>query len=126
MAKILIVDDDADMLQAGRRVLEKEGHAVTSAPNVGAGLKALDKDAPDLLILGVMMEEVDDGLVFARAVRRMGLTLPILMLTSVNRAMGVSIGKDAEMVPVDEFVEKPVNPAVLIAKVNDLLRGERA
>ena len=41
--------------------------------------------------------------------------IPILMLTSVNRAMGLSIGKDEEMVPVDEFVEKPVDPAVLEA-----------
>ena len=73
-----------------------------------------------------MMEEADDGLVFARKVRRRGLALPILMLTSVNRAMGLSIGKDDEMVPVDEFVEKPVDPAVLIAKVNGLLAGKGA
>ena len=127
MAKILIVDDDPDMVEAGRYVLEKQGHAVTSASNVEAGLKALDEEAPDLLILDVMMEEADDGLVFARKVRRRGLTtLPILMLTSVNRAMGLSIGKDDEMVPVDEFVEKPVDPAVLIAKVDGAARGKGA
>ena len=45
------------------------------------------------------------------------------MLTSVNRAMGLSIGKDDEMVPVDEFVEKPVDPVVLVAKVDGLLAG---
>jgi DNA-binding response OmpR family regulator len=127
VAKILIVDDDPDMVQAGRYVLEKQGHSVTSASNVESGLKALDEEVPDLLILDVMMEESDDGLVFARKVRRRGLTaLPILMLTSVNRAMGLSIGKDDEMVPVDEFVEKPVDPAVLIAKVNGLLAAKGA
>lgn len=127
MAKILIVDDDPDMVQAGRYVLEKQGHSVTSASNVEAGLKALDEEVPDLLILDVMMEEADDGLVFARKVRRRGLTsLPILMLTSVNRAMGLNIGKDDEMVPVDEFVEKPVDPAVLIAKVDGLLAAKGA
>jgi DNA-binding response OmpR family regulator len=125
VAKILIVDDDPDMVQAGRYVLEKQGHSVTSASNVEAGLKALDEEVPDLLILDVMMEESDDGLVFARKVRRRGLTaLPILMLTSVNRAMGLNIGKDDEMVPVDEFVEKPVDPAVLIAKVDGLLAAK--
>ena len=127
MAKILIVDDDPDMVQAGRYVLEKQGHTVTSASNVESGLKALDEEVPDLLILDVMMEESDDGLVFARKVRRRGLTsLPILMLTSVNRAMGLSIGKDDEMVPVDEFVEKPVDPALLLAKVDSLLAGKGA
>ena len=127
MAKILIVDDDPDMVQAGRYVLEKQGHSVTSASNVESGLKALDEETPDLLILDVMMEEADDGLVFARKVRRRGLTsLPILMLTSVNRAMGLNIGKDDEMVPVDEFVEKPVDPAVLIAKVDALLAAKGA
>ena len=123
MAKILIVDDDPDMVIAGRYVLEREGHTVTSASNIETGLKALDEETPDLLILDVMMEEADDGLVFARKVRRRGLTIPILMLTSVNRAMGLSIGKDEEMVPVDEFVEKPVDPVVLVAKVNGLLAG---
>jgi DNA-binding response OmpR family regulator len=126
VAKILIVDDDLDMVEAGRYVLEKQGHVVTSASNVESGLKALDESAPDLLILDVMMEEADDGLVFARAVRRRGLTLPILMLTSVNRAMGLDIGKDEEMVPVDEFVEKPVDPGVLVAKVDSLLAGKGA
>lgn len=121
MARILIVDDDPDMVEAGRYVLEREGHTVTSASNVETGLKALDDWTPDLLILDVMMEEADDGLVFARTVRRRGLTIPILMLTSVNRAMGLHIGKDEEMVPVDEFVEKPVDPGVLVAKVNSLL-----
>ena len=126
MAKILIVDDDPDMVEAGRYVLEKQGHDVTSASNIEAGLKALTDCAPDLLILDVMMEEADDGLVFARRVRRLGLGLPILMLTSVNRAMGLNIGKDEEMVPVDEFVEKPVDPAVLIAKVDGLLAAKGA
>jgi DNA-binding response OmpR family regulator len=73
-----------------------------------------------------MMEEPDDGLRFARKARRDGFTLPILMLTSVNRAMGLQIGKDEEMVPVDEFVEKPVDPGTLLQKVRELLekRGE--
>ena len=108
MAKILIVDDDPDMVEASRIVLERDGYSVENASNVEEGLQKLAEGKPDLLILDVMMEEPDDGLRFARQVRRMGNTLPILMLTSVNRALGIQIGKDEEMVPVDEFVEKPV------------------
>ncbi len=126
MSKILIVDDDPDMVEAGRIVLEREGYSVESAPNLEDGLLKLAETSPDLLILDVMMEEPDDGLRFARKARRDGFTLPILMLTSVNRAMGLQIGKDEEMVPVDEFVEKPVDPGTLLQKVRELLekRGE--
>ena len=46
------------------------------------------------------------------------------MLTSVNRAMGLHIGKDDEMVPVDEFVEKPVDPAILVEKVEACSPGK--
>ncbi len=123
MPKILIVDDDPDMVEAGRIVLEREGHTVESASNIVDGLKVLEESDPDLLILDVMMEESDDGLLFARQVRRRGHKLPILMLTSVNRAMGLNIDKDEEIVPVDEFVEKPVDPAALVEKVRALLAG---
>lgn len=125
MTKILIVDDDPDMVDAARIVLEKEGYAVESASSLDAGLKKFEEATPDLLILDVMLEEPDDGLRFARQVRRGGSKLPILMLTSVNRAMGLQIGKDEEMVPVDEFVEKPVDPVALVGKVKELLAGRR-
>jgi len=123
--KILIVDDDPDMVEAGRIVLEKEGYLVESASNLADGLAKLAETDPDLLILDVMMEEADDGLRFARQARRQGNMLPIIMLTSVNRALGVQIGKDEEMVPVDEFLEKPVDPVTLVAKVEALLEERR-
>ncbi len=126
MAKILIVDDDPDMVEASRIVLERDGHTVESSSGMETGLQKLADLEPDLLILDVMMEEADDGLRFARQVRRDGNDLPILMLTSVNRALGIEIGKDAEMVPVDEFLEKPLDPAALSAKVKELLAARGA
>jgi DNA-binding response OmpR family regulator len=126
VAKILIVDDDPDMVEASRIVLERDGHSIEQASNIEQGLQKIAETSPDLLILDVMMEEPDDGLRFARQVRRAGNRLPILMLTSVNRALGIQIGKDEEMVPVDEFVEKPVDPATLSAKVKALLDARGA
>ncbi len=122
MSKILIVDDDPDIVEAGRLVLEREGHEVGSGANYAEGMRQLEAFKPDLLILDVMMEEPDDGLRFAREMRRKGYGIPILMLTSVNAAMGLSIGKDDEVVPVDEFQEKPVDPANLVDKVQRLLQ----
>ena len=124
MSKILIVDDDPDMVAAGRMVLEREGYEVSSAPNVVDGMRAVEEYAPDLLILDVMMEEPDDGLRMARDLRRKGHTLPILMLTSVNQALGIHIGADPEIVPVDDFQEKPADPVALVQKVRRLLEGK--
>jgi DNA-binding response OmpR family regulator len=125
VVKILIVDDDPDMVAASRVVLERDGYSVESASNLDDGLRKFEEAKPDLLILDVMMEEPDDGLRFARQVRRLGSAIPILMLTSVNRAMGLQIGRDDEMVPVDEFVEKPVDPSALSAKVKALLAAKK-
>ena len=121
MAKILIVDDDPDIVDAGRLVLEREGYEVEGAPNRAEGMKRLEELKPDLQILDVMMEEPDDGLRMAREIRKNGNTVPIIMLTSVNAAMGLNIDKDGEIVPVDEFQPKPVEPQTLVAKVKKLL-----
>jgi DNA-binding response OmpR family regulator len=119
--KILIVDDDPDIVEACRLVLEREGYEVEGAPNRAEGMRMLDDSKPDLLILDVMMEEPDDGLRMARDIRKGGNAIPIIMLTSVNAAMGLNIDKDEEMVPVEEFQPKPVEPQTLIDKVKRLL-----
>jgi len=123
--RILIVDDDPDIVEAGKLVLEREGFEVEGAANKREGLQKLEDVKPDLLILDVMMEEPDDGLRMARDIRKAGHTLPIIMLTSVNAAMGLNIDKDEEMVPVDEFQPKPVEPATLVAKVQKLLASTK-
>ena len=121
MSKILIVDDDPDIQEACKLVLEKEGFECVSASNRTEGLQAVADGKPDLLILDVMMEEPDDGLTMARELRRSGFDHPIIMLTSVNAAMGLTIDRDDEMVPVEKFQSKPVEPAQLVAQVNELL-----
>ena len=121
MARILIVDDDPDIVEASTLFLQKEGHTIASAYNRKDGMKAIETFAPDLLILDVMMEQPDDGFAMAQELRRQGHKLPILMLTSVASASGLAFGKDDEMVPVDDFQAKPVEPADLVRKVARLL-----
>ena len=122
MAKILIVDDDPDIVEACSLFLRKAGHAVEGAYSRAEGMRALAAARPDLLILDVMMEQPDDGFVMAQELRRQGFRLPILMLTSVASASGLAFGRDAEMVPVDDFQAKPVEPADLVRKVANLLK----
>ena len=121
MAKVLIVDDDPDIVDACRLFLEKEGYEVVSAMSRSEGKRALGEHSPDLLILDVMMEEPDDGIAMAQELRREGIEVPILMLTSLAKVTGMEYGRDSDVLPVDEFVEKPIAPAVLIAKVKALL-----
>lgn len=121
MAKILIVDDDPDIVEASQLFLERAGHTVETANNRASGMAKVEAFQPELLILDVMMEQPDDGFAMAQALRRLGKTFPILMLTSVATASGLSFGKDEEMVPVDEFLSKPVEPAVLVETVAKLL-----
>lgn len=121
MAKILIVDDDPDVVDAIRLFLKKEGHEVASATNRGDGMQKIQEFGPDLLILDCMMESVDDGMVMARELKSGGFSTPILMLSSIGKVLGQDFGRDDEILPVDEFLEKPIDPRVLLDKVSAIL-----
>ena len=121
MAKILIVDDDPDITFATGLFLKKAQHEVLTASNRADGMKAIDDENPDLIILDVMMEQADDGIAMAQELRRQGCEIPILMLTSVGKVTGFTYVEDREMVPVNAFFEKPIQPDLLVQKVNELL-----
>jgi CheY-like chemotaxis protein len=67
-----------------------------------------------------MMTEPDDGFFLAQKLRREKIDIPIIMYTSVSKTLGLQFAAD-EMIPVDEFVEKPISPETLIQKVEKLL-----
>lgn len=125
VARILIVDDDPDVVDACTLILEKNGYEVASANNVTDGKAQIQKVNPDLLILDVMMEQPDDGIVMAQDLRRVGFAKPILMLTSISRVTGMSFGSDSDLVPVDAFQEKPIPPKKLLETVAELLHKEK-
>lgn len=120
MALIAIIDDDPDILDASSLVLKSKGHDVVTASNPTDGYKIITERKPNLIILDVMMDEPDDGFFLAQKLRRENIQTPILMYTSVSKAIGMDFNK-SEMVPVDDFVEKPISPDELVAKVESLL-----
>jgi DNA-binding response OmpR family regulator len=121
MARILIVDDDPDIGFTTGLFLKKAQHEILSASNREDGMKAIEQQNPDLIILDVMMEQPDDGIAMAQELRRQGIQTPILMLTSVGRVTGFAYDQDQELVPVDAFHEKPIQPETLLATVEQLL-----
>jgi DNA-binding response OmpR family regulator len=121
MATIAVIDDDPDIIEASNLVLSSKGHEVISATNPDDGYRLVKEKKPDLIILDVMMSEPDDGFFLAQKLRRERIDIPIIMYTSVSKALGLEFAA-GEMIPVDEFVEKPISPDSLVDKVEKLLQ----
>ena len=126
-AKILIVDDDPDITEAMKVVLEHKQYNVSSAGGIEQAMESLKESLPDLIILDVMMSTPHDGFVLARQLKQDDnyKNIPILMLTSVKDKMGIdfeSAAGDEDWLPVNEYLTKPVKPDVLLNKVEELLK----
>jgi len=129
-AKILIIDDDPDIVEAMRVVLENKNYQVNSAASGKEGLRKAKQDKPDLIILDVMMETMDKGFDVARDLKKDQncKDIPILMLTAIKERTGLGFEKEAgdpEWLPVDDYCDKPLNPDQLISKVETLLSKKR-
>jgi len=120
VAKIIVIDDDPDILDASSIVLNSKGYDVITSNNPESGYKMIKQESPDLIILDVMMNEPDDGFFLAQKLRREKITTPIILYTSVSKTVGIEFGV-SEIVPVDEYVEKPISPDELLRKVDKLL-----
>jgi CheY-like chemotaxis protein len=129
MAKILVIDDDADIREACRMSLESAGHEVTEATNGAKGIETIKADRPDLIILDVMMETHTEGFQLALKLRNQDPSsefaefkgIPILMLTSIHSTTPLRFEPDIDYLPVELFIDKPIDPDDLIGKVDWIL-----
>ncbi len=124
--KILLIDDDKDIIESMKIVLESEGYDVIWAYDGKTGYELFEKENPDLIILDVMMNTDDEGFQIAYKIRNSNTPhsdIPIIMATSISEKTGFSFdkNKDDEFLPVNEFLEKPIDPKVLIDKVRENL-----
>ena len=132
MAKILIIDDDPDIVLSVRLTLEAASHTVAEASNGTTGIEALKADRPDLIILDVMMDTNTEGFQMAITLRNPDPTsvyaefrdIPILMLTAVHSTTPLRFEPDIDDLPVELFVDKPIDPEDLINKVDWVLSQE--
>ena len=125
-AKILITDDDQDIRDSLQAMLENQQYTVVTAANKAEGMEQIKTEKPDLLILDLMMTTWQDGFEMARELKKDPdfKNMPILMLTGVKDKTGIdfkSAADDPTCGPVDGFLEKPVEPTVLLAEVEKLL-----
>ena len=124
---ILFVDDDPSFLDATTDVLESFGYRVTKALSVKECFEALEKEVPDLIILDVMMARLDSGFDVCRKLKADEGTkqIPILMLTAVDKKYPFDFGQsagDPDWLPVDDFIDKPVEAMELVEHIRKLLK----
>jgi len=131
MPKILVIEDDADMVMAIRMPLEANDYEVFDASTGTEGLQKVKEIEPDLIILDVMMETTTAGFQVSLELRSPSpeseyaayRQIPILMLTAIHTTTTLRFGPDEAYLPVDDFVDKPVDPDVLLEQVRALIDG---
>ena len=125
-AKILIADDDPDIRDSLQALLESQQYTVVTAANKDEGMEKIRAEKPDLAILDVMMSTWEDGFEMSRELKKdpQFKNMPILMLTGIKDETGIDFKKtagDPTWCPVDAFLEKPVEPGILLGEIAKLL-----
>ncbi len=130
-SSILVIDDDPDFVRITRTILETKQYKVSCAYNAQEGFAKLEEDIPDAIILDIMMGKGAEGFIFARKMRKdqRFARIPILMLTSMREQTGFDFPGERihpKFLPVDEYIEKPIEPHVLLEKIEQLLAKKHA
>jgi len=128
MAKrLLIIDDDPDFVSGIKTILNTAGFEVNVAYNPKEGMKALQTEQYDLLLLDIMMGRGAEGVMIARKLRKdvRLREMPVLIITGMREQIAFLFPGEPvhpRFVEVDELVEKPIEPAMLLEKVNGLIQ----
>ena len=124
--RIMIIDDDPDFVEVTKVLFETRQYEVSTALDPEEGYAKLEQEMPDALILDVMMGKGADGFIVARKIRKDSRfdKMPILMMTSMREQTGFDFPGErihSKFLPVDEYIEKGVEPQVLLDKVEHQL-----
>ncbi len=136
-AKILVVDDDPDIVESLKLVLVSSGYEVEAASSVNAAFEKLESFHPELILLDIMMPDGTEGFHFVWRLRNQcpaGVaSTPILVLSAIHHTTSLRFYPDqsdgtyepGEFLPVQGFIDKPVEPSVLLAKIKDVLAAAK-
>lgn len=115
---ILVVDDEASIVDLAKLYLEKDGFQVLSAGDGKTAFEMIKKKPPDLVVLDIMLPGMD-GLEVCKQLRQSNNQVPIIMLTArdedIDKILGLELG-------ADDYMTKPFNPRELVARVRAVLR----
>lgn len=110
--QILVIDDDPDTIDFCRTVLQSKGYGVLAATDGASGAEMARREAPDLIILDIMLERQDTGLKLAH---ELGRTAPVILFSNIASALDQVF--DTGTLQIQGMVNKPVKPDALLEKV---------
>jgi len=117
---ILVIDDDQDILDAARAVLESGGYIMVEAPSAHEGREVFDKEKPDLMIVDIMMEEIDAGIAFVEEIRSTGFEGPMYFLSSIGDELSKQIS--TSKLGVTGILQKPLKKELVLELIDSQLK----
>jgi two-component system alkaline phosphatase synthesis response regulator PhoP len=123
--RVLIVDDDLDFASVFQKILTSANYHVNVAGNVEEGMKAIEEERPDLILLDVMMEKYDDGFNMCYDLKHDDRyrDIPVIIITAVTEVTGLKFNPetDGEYLEADDYMQKPITAKELLDKVARLI-----
>ncbi|MGB9695727.1 MAG: response regulator [Ignavibacteria bacterium] len=125
--KILLVDDDTDLLEQNKLLLESQGYEVVTADNMKSAMEVFRREKPDAAILDLIMEEHDSGFVLAHKIKKdSNGSIPVYLLTSATYITGMKFGtstpEEQDWIDADGWLDKPVRIEELVNKLEEGLK----
>lgn len=123
--RILVIEDEAEMIDLTRIVLEREGYEVIGAMGGSRGLELVKSEKPDLILLDLMMPDIGGWEVYRQMKADEELVdIPVIVVTakaqSIDKVLGLQVAK------VDDYITKPFGPKELLSSINRILRSENS
>ena len=123
---ILFIDDDVNYVAVMKPMLQSKGYDVNAVHNRTEAMRKLETLTPDLILLDIMMEKLTDGFDICYKLKHDPETkkIPVLAISNITAETGFrfSPATDGEYFEADDFLQKPVEPAVLLGRIEKLLR----
>jgi len=124
MTKIMVVDDEPDVLEVVKLILESDGYQVVTASSGQEALNIIEKEKPDLVLLDIIMPRMDGWEVFSRIKSNPRThSIPVIMLTAKDQRIDKLIG--LHVVRVDDYITKPFGRAELLERIKRVLQEKR-
>lgn len=128
--KILVIDDDPDFVAAVTPILKSALYEVATASNPQEAKEKIFAEKPDLILLDIMMDSLFDGFSLCHAIKtskefREFKNVPIIFVSAVKEVAGTRFqfkGEEQGMVGPDDYIDKPIDPADLLARIEKLLK----
>lgn len=126
IAKILIIDDDPNFVEATKAILESKSYKVVAAYDKNEGMEKINSEKPDLILLDIMMKKLDDGFTLCYKLKHDPelKKIPVLAISAITEETGLKFSSetDGEYFEADDYVEKPVKTDDLLERIEKLLK----